>query len=152
MKTRAVSIAAVLIAAAAIAGCGSSSYDSSASATEANSEGTELVTRLFEDVKTKNKADLEKFLTPNWQLQRATGAPLTKSEFIDGLPELSRYKIEQVKAREYDDSMSVAFVATTDLVVDGTRFPGTPAPYLSSFIEVDDEWYLLSHANLNKPK
>ena len=144
--------ATALIAAISIAGCGSSSYDATGSATEANSEGTELVTRFFEDVKTKNKADLEKFLTPNWQLQRATGAPLTKSEFIDGLPELSRYKIEQVKAREYDDSMSVAFVATTDLVVDGTKFPGTPAPYLSSFIEVDDEWYLLSHANLNKPK
>ena len=152
MKSRLPLLLTALLIAASIAGCGSSSYDSSASATESNSEGTELVTRLLEDVKTKNKADLEKFLTPNWQLQRATGAPLTKSEFIDGLPELSRYKIEQVKAREYDDSMSVAFVATTDLVVDGTRFPGTPAPYLSSFIEVDDEWYLLSHANLNKPR
>jgi len=152
MRNRAASSAAVLIAAAAIAGCGSSSYDASASATEANSEGTELVTRLLEDVKTKNKADLEQFLTPNWQLQRATGEPLTKSEFIGGLPELSRYKIEQVKAREYDDSMVVAFIATTDLVVDGTKFPGTPAPYLSSFIKVGDEWYLLSHANLNKPK
>ena len=152
MKSRLPLLLTALLIAASIAGCGSSSYDSSASATESNSEGTELVTRLLEDVKTKNKADLEKFLTPNWQLQRATGAPLTKSEFIDGLPELSRYKIEQVKAREYDDSMSVAFVATTDLVVDGTKFPGTPAPYLSSFIEVDDEWYLLSHANLNKPK
>ena len=152
MKSRLPLLLTALLIAASIAGCGSSSYDSSASATESNSEGTELVTRLLEDVKTKNKADLEKFLTPNWQLQRATGAPLTKSEFIDGLPELSSYKIEQVKARQYDDSMSVAFVATTDLVVDGTRFPGTPAPYLSSFIEVDDEWYLLSHANLNKPR
>ncbi len=152
MKSRLTLLLAALLIAASIAGCGSSSYDSSASATESNSEGTELVTRLLEDVKTKNKADLEKFLTPNWQLQRATGEPLTKSEFIDGLPELSSYKITQVKAREYDDSMSVAFVATTDLVVDGTKFPGTPAPYLSSFIKVGDDWYLLSHANLNKPK
>jgi len=152
MKTRIALITAVLIAAAAIAGCGSASYDVNGSATNANSEGTKLVTRLFEDVKTKNKTDLENFLTPNWLLQRGTGVPLTKSEFIDGLPDLSSYSISDVKAVQYEDSMSVAFVATTDLVVDGTKFPGTPAPYLSSFIKVGDEWYLLSHANFNKPK
>ena len=152
MRNRAASIAAVLIAAAAIAGCGASSYAADGSASDANSEGTKLVTRLLEDVKTKNTADLEKFLTPNWLLQRSTGAPLTKSEFINGLPDLISYEIEDVKALEYEDSMAVSFVATTDLIVDGTKFSGTPAPYLSSFIKVGDEWYLLSHANLNRPK
>ena len=152
MKTRILAVAATLAVAAALAGCGSSSSASSGTATESNSEGTKLVTRLLEDVKTKNTDDLEKFLTPNWLLQRATGGPLTKSEYINGLPELSAYKIENVKALEYDDTMTVAFVATTDLVVDGTKFPGTPAPYLSSFIQVDDQWYLMAHANLNKPK
>lgn len=152
MKTRAVSIAAVLIAAAAIAGCGSSSYAADGSASETNAEGTKLVTRLFEDVKTKNTGDLEKFLTPNWLLQRGSGEPLTKSQFIGGLPDLSAYEISNVKALAYEDSMTVSFTATTDLVVDGTRFPGTPAPYLSSFIKVGGEWYLLSHANFNKPK
>ena len=152
MRNRVASIAAVLIAAAAIAGCGASSYAADGSASDVNAEGTTLVTRLLEDVKTKNTGDLEKFLTPNWLLQRATGAPLTKSEFIDGLPDLTSYSISNVKALQYEDSMAVSFTATTDLIVDGTKFPGTPAPYLSSFIKVGDEWYLLSHANLNKPK
>ena len=144
--------ATALIAAISIAGCGSSSYDATGSATEANSEGTELVTRFFEDVKTKNKADLEKFLAPNWQIQRTVGKPLTKDEYLGGLPELRSYKIEQVQAREYNGSMAVASVVTTDLVVDGTKFPGTPSPYLSTFIKVGDKWYLLSHANLTIPK
>ncbi len=152
MKNRAASITAVLIAAAAIAGCGSSSFASDDSATEANAEGTKLVTRLFEDVKTRNADDLEKFLTPNWLLQRADGQTLTKGEFIEGLPDLMSYEIENVKALQYEDSMAVSFVATTDLVVDGTKYPGTPANYLSSFVKVGDEWYILSHANFNKPK
>lgn len=152
MKNRVASTAAILIAAASIAGCGSSTYDVNGSATNANSEGTKLVTRLLEDVKTKNKTDLENFLTPNWLLQRGTGVPLTKSEFINGLPDLGSYSISNVKAVQYEDSISVSFVATTDLVVDGKQFPGTPAPYLSSFIKVGDSWYILSHANFNKPK
>ena len=152
MKSRLPLLLATLLIAASTAGCGSSSYDTSAAAIESNSEGTKLVTRLFEDVKTKNKSDLEKFLTPNWLLQRGAGEPLTKSEFINGLPDLNSYSIKNVKALQYEDSMAVSFIATTDLVVDGTNYPGDPVPYLSSFIKVGDDWYLLSHANLNKPK
>lgn len=152
MKTRVAPIATILIASAAIASCGSSSYSVNGSASSANAEGTKLVTRLFEDVKTKNKTDLGNFLTPDWQLQRASGAALTKSEFIGGLPDLNSYAISNVKALQYEDSMTVSFTATTDLVVDGKQYPGAPAPYLSSFIKVGDSWYLLSHANLNKPK
>jgi len=149
---KAAAIAGAIACAAAIASCGSSGYDSAASPTDAGSEATTQVTRLFEAVKSKDKSSLEKLLAPNWYLQRGSGGPLSKSEFINGLPDLTSYELGAVNGSQYQDTLVATYTATTDLVVDGVRFEGTPAPYLSSFIEVDGEWFMLAHGNFNKPK
>ncbi len=144
-------LASILVV-ACLSACGSTSYDPSAAATGSDEQATKLVNRLFSDVKRKDKVDLERFLTPDWRLQRATGQSLSKSEFIGGLPDLYSYSISTMRATQYENTMVAAYAAKTDLVVNGVRYPGTPAPYISSFIKVDNEWHLLSHGNFNKPK
>jgi len=134
-----------------VAGCGDS-YDPTAKPVSAGSQGRELVLRLFNDVKDRNEADLRGFLAPNFQLQRTTGPAIGKDAYISGLPDLRAFRIGPVAASEYEGTLTAAYTASTDLVVEGVKYPGKPAPYISSFVKLGGEWRLVAHGNFNQPQ
>jgi hypothetical protein len=136
----------------ALGACGGGESASSATPADTDRQATQLVTRLFQDVKEKDTADLEAFLDPSWQLRRADGDRLTKSEYIAGLPDLRGYSISGVRGTANGPALVASYTATTDLVVDGQTYKGTPAPYLASFVKVDGRWRMISQANFNVPQ
>ena len=87
MKSVSALIGAIVLT-AVLAACGGTNYDASAKPTINDQEALTQVTRVFEDVLEKNKADLEKFLAPNFVQQRTTGVGITKDDYINGLPDL----------------------------------------------------------------
>jgi hypothetical protein len=132
-RTFAPAFAAVVMLGAAAVGCSkSSTYDQSAPPVPSNVEATTQVNRLFEGVLKKDQADLKKFLTPNFVLQR--------------------YKLEPITGWQFGDILTATYNASTQLRVDGQKFPATPSPFLSTFVRVDGEWHLVSHGNFAVPK
>jgi len=152
-RTFAPAFAAVVIFGAVVVGCSKpATYDHSAPAIPSNAEATTQVTRLFEGVLKKNQADLKKFLAPNFVLQRTTGGGLDRDTFIAGLPDLNGYKLDPITGWRFGDTLTATYTASTDLRVDGQKFPATPSPFLSTFIRVDGEWHLVSHGNFAVPR
>jgi hypothetical protein len=152
-RTFAPAFAAVVMLGAAAVGCSkSSTYDQSAPPVPSNVEATTQVTRLFEGVLKKDQADLKKFLTPNFVLQRTNGNGIPRDTFIAELPDLDGYKLEPITGWQFGDTLTATYNASTQLRVDGQKFPATPSPFLSTFVRVDGEWHLVSHGNFAVPK
>ena len=147
-----VTSAGIAMLGATLAACGGATYDPSAAPTPSNAEATTQVTRLFEGVMNKDQADLEKFLAPNFVLQRTTGAGLDRNAYIAGIPDLDSYKLDPITGSQYGDTLTATYSARTDLIVDGKKFPSAPSPYLSTFVRIDGEWHLVSHGNFAVPR
>ena len=147
-RTSAPAFAAAVMLAAVIVGCSKpATYDQSAPGVGSNAEATTQVTRLFEGVLKKDEADLKKFLAPNFVLQRSDGDGISRDTFIAGLPDLSSYKLGAITGSEYGNTLTATYSASTELIVDGRKFPSTPNPFLSTFVRADGEWHLVSHGN-----
>jgi hypothetical protein len=152
-RTFALACAAVVMLGAVVVGCSTpTSYDQSAPAIPSNAEATTQVTRLFEGVLKKDGADLTKFLAPNFVLQRANGDGISRDAFIAELPDLSSYKLGAITGSAYGDTLTATYSASTELIVDGRKFPSTPNPFLSTFVRADGEWHLVSHGNFAGPE
>jgi len=138
---------------AVVVGCSKpATYDQSAPAIPNNAEATTQVTRLFEGVLKKDQADLKKFLAPNFVLQRTNGGGVDRDTFIAALPDLDGYKLEPITGWQFGDTLTATYSASTDLHVNGQKFPATPNPFLSTFVRVDGQWHLVSHGNFAVPK
>ena len=144
---------AVVMLGAVVVGCSkSATYDASAPAISSDAEATTQVTRLFEGVLKKDGADLTKFLAPNFVLQRTIGGGVDRDAFIAALPDLDSYKLEPITGWRFGETLTATYNASTELRVEGQKFPATPSPFLSTFIRVDGEWHLVSHGNFAVPK
>jgi hypothetical protein len=141
-----------LVLAAVLSACGGTNYDASAKPTINDQEALTQVTRLFEDVLEKNKADLEKFLAPNFVQQRTTGVGITKDDYINGLPDLYSYKLVDVTGLQYGDTLTATYQASTNLIVDGKKYPKAPVPFLTTFVRTNGEWYLVANGNFGITK
>jgi len=152
-RTFIVAMATIAIPSAVLTGCSKPpTYDPSAAAVPSDAEATTEVTRLFEGVMKKDLADLGKFLAPNFMLQRTIGGGLDRAAFIAALPDLDGYKLEPISGRRFGDTLTATYSASTDLHVEGRKFPATPSPFLSTCVRVDGEWHLVSHGNFAVPK
>jgi len=152
-RTFAPAFAVIVLLGAVVTGCSKpATYDQSAPAVPSNAEATTQVTRLFEGVLKKDQADLKKFLAPNFVLQRTIGGGVDRDTFIAALPDLDGYKLEPITGWRFGDTLTATYNASTDLHVEGQKFPATPSPFLSTFVRVDGEWHLVSHGNFAVPK
>lgn len=88
-------------------------------------------------------------LSPEFQVVRANGDMHTKAEYLsEGQATIkSELIMTEVHAVEYDGVRVVSYMLTVEEEVDGVPVAKT-APRLTVFRELDDRWYIVSHANL----
>ena len=111
--------------------------------------GHALVDHFFRLLERKDKAGLETFLAPNFQVQRADGSGSGKVAYLAKLPDVLSFKIEKLTATEANGSLVVRYEAVVTGKTNGKTYTPGPAPRLSTFTWNGSRWQLSSHANFN---
>lgn len=155
MKRVTTLIALAAVAAGLVAGCGSSSGETSSADQTPDQQAKELLTTFWSQVTDAKTADLENTLDPSWQLARADGTHLSRSEYIkevgSGQIDIVNFEFNQIDATRSPSSLVVRYITTADYTLEGKEYKGTPAPYLATFIFEDERWQMTSQANFNVP-
>ena len=143
--------ALALLLLVALTGCGKTTYQATSRPTRDDAEATKQVTRFFEDVKTKDKLDLQEFLAPNFVQQRTTGDGIAKEQYIQTLPDLYSYSFTPITGLRYNDTLTATYQAKMTLLVNGKKYPKAPVPFLTTFVRIDGVWHELSNGNFGVP-
>jgi Domain of unknown function (DUF4440) len=113
------------------------------------STAAQLVDRFFVLLVHKDRAGLERFLSPAFQVQRADGSSAGKKQYLASLATVNRFKITRLKATQAGATLVVRYLARVEGVVNGKRYTPGPAPRLSVFAWDGKRWRLVAHANFN---
>lgn len=155
MKRTLALIVCVAALPALIAGCGSSDGETASADQTPDQQARELLTNFWTQVKEADTSGLETTLDPSWQLARADGTHLSRSEYIDevgkGEIDIVNFRFDEISATRSESSIVVRYITTADYTLDGKKYKGTPAPYLGTFIFQDERWQMTSQANFNVP-
>ena len=140
---------------AGLTGCGSSSGEASATDQSPDAQAKELLTTFWNQVTDAQTSALEDTLDPSWQLARADGTHLSRSEYIEevgsGQIDIVNFRFDQINATRSPSSLVVRYITTADYTLEGKKYKGTPAPYLATFIFQEERWQMTSQANFNVP-
>ena len=113
------------------------------------STAKELVNRFFVRLAHKDRAGLQRFLSPAFQVQRADGSGAEKKEYLANLATIKQFQITQVRATHASTTLVVRYLAQVEGVVNGKPYKPGPAPRLSVFAWNGKRWQLAAHANFN---
>lgn len=113
--------------------------------------GTRLVNRYLSDLQRQDVADLSKFVSPAYQVQRADGRRQTKSELLRNPPKLGGYVIRDMRVTSGADVLVATFEVATNEVIHGRRFRTSYAARMAVFVAVSKGWQLIAYANFNVP-
>jgi hypothetical protein len=91
------------------------------------------VNRFFALVARKDRAALESFLPPAFQVQRADGSGSGKKEYLTNLATIKRFEITGTRATKAGGTLVVRYLADVEGVVNGKPYRPGPAPRLSVF-------------------
>jgi hypothetical protein len=87
---------------------------------------------FWNQVKDADTKGLETILDPSWQVARADGSYMNKSEFLvkvgNGKIELDAFKFGPMETTRHESSLVVRYMATAEYTIKGSRYKGTPAP------------------------
>lgn len=108
-----------------------------------------LVTKFFTLIQNKDRAGLEQFLSPAFQVQRADGTGSGKAEYLDNLPTVQTFQLSDFTASRVGKVLVVRYLADATGVVNGNPYSPGPAPRLSVFSRGAKRWQLVAHANFN---
>jgi hypothetical protein len=111
--------------------------------------GRALVTRFFTLIEHKDRAGLEKFLAPGFQVQRADGSGSGKAAYLDNLATIDSFALTNVTATQSGATLVVRYLAKVEGTVNGKPYTPGPAPRLSVFSWSGTAWRLIAHANFN---
>ena len=141
---------------ALIAGSVSSpASDGAAAGNKPGPQAKELLMTFWNQVKDADTKGLEAGLDPSWQVARADGSYMDKSEFLvkvgNGKIDLDAFKFGPMKTTRHGSSLVVRYMATAEYTIKGSRYKGTPAPYLATFIRQGGRWLMTSQANFDLP-
>jgi Domain of unknown function (DUF4440) len=114
--------------------------------------GNKLVVRFFDDVRDHRVADLRKFLSPAFQIQRADGSRMRKAEYLRSLPTIRSYKMRSLRVTAAGDVLVATYEVAADQVIGGREFKTGYAPRISTFLHSAGGWQIVAHANFNTPK
>jgi hypothetical protein len=91
-------------------------------------------------------------LSDAFTVQRADGSSAGKEEYLSDFPEVGRFRIGDLDAKQDGDALVVRYESTVEEErIEGEPFAADPAPRLSTFVWSDGDWRLSSHANFNVP-
>ncbi len=114
--------------------------------------GRALVYRFFNDIENKDIADLRRFLSPAFQIQRADGSRSTKAQYLRNLPDIKSFKIRKMIVTWTSDEIVATYEVASQQVINGKPFNAGYAPRISAFTKEARGWQIDSHANFNTPK
>ena len=112
----------------------------------------QLVNRFFVLVAHKDRAGLQTFLSPGFQIQRADGSGGGKKQYLANLPTVEKFHITELRATQAGGTLVSRYVADAQGVVNGKPYSPGPAPRLSVFAWNGQRWQLVAHANFNPLK
>ena len=98
-----------------------------------------------------DEAGLRKFLSSAFIIQRADGSFYTKSDYLEHLPTVGKFEINNVAAKLTGSVLVARFDLTVTAVTNGVPQSTTPAPRLSTFVRDHGRWQLAAYANFNTP-
>jgi Domain of unknown function (DUF4440) len=113
------------------------------------STAEQLVNRFFLLLSHKDRAGLQRFLSPAFQVQRADGSGAGKKEYLANLATINQFQITQLRATQAGGALVVRYLAQVEGVVNGKPYTPGPAPRLSVFAWNGKRWQLAAHANFN---
>jgi len=138
-----------------VVGCGSSDGETASADQTPDQQAKELLTTFWNQVTNADTSGLEETLDPSWQLARADGTHMSRSEYIkevgNGEIDIVDFDFDQIDATRSNSSLVVRYITTADYTLEGKKYKGTPAPYLGTFIFEDERWQMTSQANFNVP-
>jgi hypothetical protein len=108
-----------------------------------------LLTRFFDLLAHKDRAGLQAFLAPGFQVQRADGSGSGKAEYLASLPTIDTFSLTKLAATETNGTLVVRYLAVVTGLVNGKPYTPGPAPRLSVFSWNGARWQLTAHANFN---
>jgi len=108
-----------------------------------------LVYQLWDNFQQKNFDAIEKNMASGFQSIHQFGANDMEAEMklLYNL-EMSDYTITNLKITSNEDLIIATYFVSVAETIDGERLSKEPAPRMTIFIEVDDEWRWIAHANL----
>lgn len=109
----------------------------------------QLVNRFFVLLADKDRAGLQRFLSPAFQVQRADGSAAGKKGYLDNLATINHFEITKLNATQAGATLVVRYLAEVEGVVNGKPYAPGPAPRLSVFAWNGKRWQLAAHANFN---
>lgn len=112
--------------------------------------GEKLVRQLWMDVKGGNIQAIEKYISPAFQSvhQDGTRDMTEEIELLKGLHP-SDYILDNFKVTQEGPIIIVTYAITIEETLAGKRLPSRTSMRLSVFLETDDGWKMIAHANLN---
>jgi len=90
---------------------------------------------------------LERFLAPEFLIQRSDGTFLTKAQYLTRPSKIDAYALSAVYGTQTGDVRVIRYTLVATIEIDGKEVPQDPAPRLSTFVWRDGAWRLLMHAN-----
>jgi hypothetical protein len=111
--------------------------------------GRSLVIRFFVLLQHKDKAGLQTFLSPAFQVQRADGSSSGKEAYLANLPTVNKFYLSNLAATQAGGTLVVRYLARAEGLVNGKPYTPGPAPRLSVFAWSGEHWQLAAHANFN---
>jgi hypothetical protein len=114
--------------------------------------GEQLVNRYLSRLQHRDIQGLKEILSPAFQLQRADGSRLTKSEYLSDLPTLTGYAIRDLRQTKKKNVLVTTFQIASDLVVDGVKYQEGYSPRLATFVHGKKAWQMVSYAVFALPQ
>jgi len=142
--------AAALLATSLIACSDSNDEDDAPTATAVVAEG--LAEKFITLLQAKDVTRLTDFFDDSFIIQRYSGEFLTKDEYLAALPDINEFSISNVVFKQTGNAVVVRWDLAVNETIGGQLYRGSPAPRLSTFVHVDNDWRMMSHANFNVPE
>jgi hypothetical protein len=114
-----------------------------------NATGRALVVKFFTLIQHKDKAGLQAFLAPNFQVQRADGSADGKAAYLDDIPTVRSFRISRVVAGYANGALVVRYLAKATGLINGKEYTPGWAPRLSVFTWNGAHWQIAAHSNFN---
>jgi hypothetical protein len=126
-----------------------------AGATSDEAQGQKLVERFLDALHPDasgevDVAELKKFLSSAWVLQRANGTSSTKPAYLEAPALVESYEIQNLDVSRDGPVLVARYEVVVDSTINGQPQSSNPAPRLSVFFKGPKGWQMVAHANFNE--